>query len=281
VKFDYHTHHERCGHAFGSIEDYIREAIRHDLQIIGISDHSPFFADEHDHPNPHIAMARSEFANYCAEVLRLKEKYAGRIEVLLGVESDFYPEHVELYRSIYAPLPFDYIIGSVHSIRGVGVFNKHRWIDQTETEKVAIKDEYLDYIRQSAKAGLFQIIGHMDAMKSYYPAYRDLPSKQLDDTLQTIAAHGLAIEINTSFKEKKTRWPLELREAFQDDTAWYPADDVLERACHYGVRVTFGSDSHHPQRIADDFDRVQAKLKEVGFREWTIFRARHPVHVPL
>ncbi len=95
MKFDVHTHHQRCGHAEGTIEDYIVEAIANDLEVIGISDHSPYFADEQDHPEPKISMAKSEFPHYVQEVLALKEKYKHKIKVLLGVESDFFPEHIQ------------------------------------------------------------------------------------------------------------------------------------------------------------------------------------------
>ena len=114
MKFDYHTHHERCGHAEATIEDYIQAAIKNDLQMIGISDHSHFFASEEDRAMPRIAMAKSEFASYVEEVMTLKEKYRGKIDVLLGVESDFFREHHQLYKSVYDQYPFDYIIGSVH-----------------------------------------------------------------------------------------------------------------------------------------------------------------------
>ena len=48
IKFDLHTHHERCGHAIGTIEDYVKQAIQYGLQYIGISDHSPYFHSEED-----------------------------------------------------------------------------------------------------------------------------------------------------------------------------------------------------------------------------------------
>lgn len=97
MKFDLHTHHERCGHAEGGIEDYIKEAIVNDLDVIGISDHSPYFAEAKDHPEPKIAMPRSEFSAYVQEVLALKEKYKDKIKILLGVESDYFPEHINIY----------------------------------------------------------------------------------------------------------------------------------------------------------------------------------------
>ena len=50
MKFDLHTHHFRCGHADDTIEAYIQAGIKAGLGVIGISDHSPYFAKEHDQP---------------------------------------------------------------------------------------------------------------------------------------------------------------------------------------------------------------------------------------
>ncbi len=143
IKFDFHTHHDRCGHARGKIRDYIEAAIANGLNMIGISDHSPYFASEEDQAHPGIAMAKSSFATYVEEVLALKEEYKTKIDVLLGVESDFFPEHIPLYRKQYAQYPFDYIIGSVHHVNGINIFNRDRWDGLTKEEIKQTKDRYL------------------------------------------------------------------------------------------------------------------------------------------
>lgn len=268
MKFDLHTHHERCGHAEGPIERYIEAAIAKGLGVIGISDHSPYFADERDHPEPGIAMAKSEFPNYVEEVLRLKERYADRIEVLLGVESDFYLEHAEVYRNVYKQYPFDYIIGSIHQVDGRSIFNRRRWDGLTEAQKVTVKERYYEQIAHSVRSRMFDILGHIDAMKGYYPAFSEIRTQAVDDTLKLIGEYDVAIEINTSGKTK-------------DVGGWYPADEMLERAHHYGVMVTFGSDAHVPDRVADDWELVRAKLKEIGFKQWCYFRRRQRVLVDL
>lgn len=266
--FDLHTHHDRCGHAEGTIRDYIEAAVSHGLQIIGISDHSPYFGEEEDRPWPGITMAKSEFARYIAEVLELKEEFKDRIEVLLGVESDFFPEHADIYRSVYAQYSFDYIIGSVHKSDGVSIFNKKRWKGLKESELVRQKELYYDLIRQSAQSGMFQILGHIDAMKGYYPPFSDIPTDAVEQTLKTIGECGLAIEINTSGKMK-------------DCGGWYPSDAMLERALFYGVSATFGSDSHVPHRVGDEFEQVKRRLKEIGFKEWVFFRQQKRIAVEL
>ena len=56
---------------------------------------------------------------------------------------------------------------------------------------------------------------------------------------------------------------------------WFPADDILERAYHYGVDVTFGSDAHGPERVGYEFEKVQTKLKEIGYDKWCYFKQQH------
>jgi histidinol-phosphatase (PHP family) len=268
MKFDFHTHHDRCGHAVGHIRDYIESAMDKGLSMIGISDHSPYFGNPIDHPQPGIAMAKSEFPAYIKEVLSLKEEYKNRIEVLLGVESDFFPKHGEVYRKVYEQYPFDYIIGSVHAVGGVSIFNRNRWRNLSLQAKIATKDEYYEQIILSAQSGMFDILGHIDAMRGYYPEFSDIPSKLVDQALQVIAQCDVAIEINTSGSTK-------------DCGGWYPADDLLIRAHHYGVKVTFGSDAHIRTRVADEWELVQKRLIEIGFKEWAIFRQRERIMVPL
>lgn len=257
--FDLHTHHYRCGHAQGNIRDYIETGIQKGMDMIGISDHSPYFASEKGQLHPGITMEKSAFPEYVKEVLQLKEEYKGRIDVLLGVESDFFPEHIDLYRKYYESYPFDYIIGSVHFVGGESIFERGRWDMLTNEEKVQTKEEYYRLIQQSASCGLFQVLGHIDAMKGFYPEFSDIQTDEVDQTLKIIGEYDVAIEINTSGKTKYCG-------------GWYPSDEILARALYHGVKVTFGSDAHDPERVGDDFDLVKERLKEIGFKEWAYFK---------
>ncbi|MFC5701888.1 histidinol-phosphatase HisJ family protein [Cohnella faecalis] len=263
MKFDYHTHHERCGHASGSVRDYIEAALNNGLHIIGISDHTPAFALEEDRPWPGGAMAKSEFPIYVNEVLQLKQDYAGRIEVLLGIEADFLPDSLDVYRSVIHSYPFDYVIGSVHDFAGIGLYNADHWTNLTSQGKLELKNLYYQYIAQSAKCGLYDILGHVDALNRYFPEYSDLRTEAADVTLKTIAASDVVIEINSS------------------DNNWVPNEAFLERALYHGVKVTFGSDAHEPEQTGHDFEKVQSSLRDIGYREWATFRGRKRTMVEL
>lgn len=265
--FDLHTHHDRCNHAEGKISDYIEAAIAKEIDVIGISDHSPFFYSEQDALFPNIAMKKSEFKDYINEVLSLKEKYKDKIEVLLGIESDYFPEHVDLYKNIYKKYPFDYIIGSVHFVDDISVFDRNHWNHLTREERIKRKQKYYTLIEQSAKSGLFQILGHIDVMKTLHGDFLSLPNNMIDNTLKIISNYDLTIEINTSGDFK--------------GCGWYPATDILERAQYYDIDITFGSDAHVTDRVGDQFHVVQNVLKDVGYKEWCFFRKKQKVYVSL
>ena len=142
------------------------------------------FSNREDHPYPHLAMATSQFPEYIAEVLQLKQEYSGKIEVLLGIEADFFPEDVKKYRRQFDRYPFDYIIGSVHHVDGVSIFNKTRWDGLSSEEKVRTKELYYSLIEQSARSGLFQILGHIDAMKGYYPEFSAIQTAAVETDLK-------------------------------------------------------------------------------------------------
>jgi histidinol-phosphatase (PHP family) len=111
------------------------------------------------------------------------------------------------------------------------------------------------------------VLGHIDAMKVFFPGFSDIRTPAIDEAFQAIAESGAAIEINTSGRAVCG--------------SWYPSDDILERALHYGVAVTFGSDAHTPVRVADQCEQVRSRLKEIGFTEWAFYRRRQKQVVAL
>lgn len=80
MHIDYHTHHERCGHAVGKLEEYVQRGIALGLEQLGLSDHLPLIHVDPDHYYPEMAMPLAELPRYVEECLTLKERYRGTIE---------------------------------------------------------------------------------------------------------------------------------------------------------------------------------------------------------
>ena len=78
MKTNYHTHHYLCKHATGSVEDYVKEAIKEGFCEIGISDHGPINAEAF----PRMSM--DEFNNiYLAELEEAIIKYQDKIKIII------------------------------------------------------------------------------------------------------------------------------------------------------------------------------------------------------
>lgn len=266
---DLHTHHERCGHAIGSLRDYVMEALSKGVELLGLSDHSPMFAAEEDHALAPVAMPKSEFPSYVAEALALKKEFKGHIEILVSTEADYLSGQMTPYRTALSGYPLDYVIGSVHRFEGMDVFNPARWEDVDEEELAGIKSRYFRQVQECASSKLFDVIGHVDALKGSFPALRDVRAPAAaDQMLIAIRDSGAVMEINTSGDTKKCG-------------GWYPDFDLLERAHHFGVPVTFASDAHEPRRIAHQYHDVVGVLHEIGITRWTVFRQREAIEYEL
>ena len=101
VKKDLHIHTVFCD-GNNTPEEMVRSAIDMGLECIGFSAHSYTYFDTS------YAMTEDDTPKYIAEIKRLKGLFSGQIEILCGIEQDYYAD---------SPLyDYDYIIGSVHYV---------------------------------------------------------------------------------------------------------------------------------------------------------------------
>lgn len=262
---DLHTHHYRCGHATGALEDYAREALARELHIIGLSDHAPLFADPEDAPAPGMHMARSAFAEYVEEGLELKRRYQDSLEVLVGVEADYLADAVPAYREALAQAELDYVLGSVHYFDGAHVYDKQRW--QPDQEVVQVYRRYFAFVREAAKSGLFDIMAHIDAVKAFSPPLEGDVEDAIDETVEVLRECGVAVEINTS-GVRKCGEP-------------FPSPAFIEKLHQAGVPLTFGSDAHRPHEVAYAQREMMQLLEQIGVRELAVYRNRERMMIPL
>ncbi|TMW72740.1 histidinol-phosphatase HisJ family protein [Alteribacter natronophilus] len=256
---DYHTHHERCGHASGTLTDIVEKAIKKGLDQIGLSDHSPLFMEPEDHANPGMTMAKSEFPSYVEEMVSIREKYKDRIDIRLGVESDYVEGWEEHYSAIYERYPLDYIIGSVHYFDGFHVYDPRRW----DRSGIDVNEEYKKYftlVQKAARSGMFDILGHIDAIKglNYKPDQNQ--TMLMKETADCIAGNDVVVELNTSGLRK-------CREIF-------PSTEMLSLLHSRGVQFTFGSDAHSPEELGYGWEETVKVLKSIGVKEVATFKQR-------
>ncbi len=188
-----------------------------------------------------------------------KQNENNAVLVKLGAEIDYIPEMEREISELIESIPFDFTIGSVHFINDWNFDTDIRPYDQINIDK--FYTDYFKLVQQSAKSGLFDVIGHCDLAKkfSYYPSFR--LERLYEETAKVFRKSGVVVELNTSGRIK----PCE---------EFYPSAVFLEKLAKYKVPITLGSDAHVEQNIGQFFDEAISELKALGYKEIIKFSAR-------
>jgi histidinol-phosphatase (PHP family) len=267
VWFSYHGGHsgEFCGHAKGQLESVVQAALDRGFSTYGLSEHAPRFLQQHLYPEEqHLAPPdlMATFRRYVASALELRERVAERLELLIGFETEALPiaDWPEKMRELRASAPFDYIVGSVHSIGDT-------WIDLNAetTERAAqacggwqaLRCAYFDRLAELVQTLEPEVVGHVDLIRRFeLPEFRfnRLELQHAERVLEAARAAGAALEVNAA----------PFRRGFGPV---YPGPQVLARACEMGVAVTLGDDSHGPEGVGVGLEACVAAIAAAGYRD--------------
>ncbi|WP_128099835.1 histidinol-phosphatase HisJ [Paenibacillus sp. DCT19] len=272
MRIDYHTHHERCGHAVGKLEEYVKRGVEIGLSQIGLSDHMPLLHVDPANYYPEMAMPMDELPRYVEECFSLKEKYRGQIDVRVGLEGDYIEGWENEIRAIIERYPWDYVIGSVHFLGEWDITDfrqTHHWEGRNVLE---VYRQYYDAVSKAAATGMYDIMGHSDVIKrfGFSPAPEETDERiTLENAaLQAIAKSGCAMELNASGLSKPC-------------AEMFPGRRMLTEAIELGIPLTLGSDAHDPLKLGDYLPEAEALLRELGCTEVAVFESRRRSFVPL
>ena len=194
---------------------------------------------------------------YFRDLQALKQKYAGQIEVQIGVELGLKPDLNEKIRALLAAYPFDYVIGSIHLMDEKDPYERHLFDMSDE----AFYRMYFETALTCLKAcSGFQTFGHLDYVVRYgYEKDRTYSvaanADVIDAILLELIRRGIALEINTAGLRKGLAYP-------------HPYPDVMRRFRELGgTRLALGSDAHQAEDIGAGFETALSYLRSFGFGE--------------
>ena len=259
--YNYHAH-TPYGDGHSPAADYGTAAVVRKMQCIGISEHAPLGADVD------WTMDAGKVPAYRAELEALREQHRGELEVLLGLECDWWAERPEWYGRM-SEYHWDFLIGSVHMITRDSV----TWAIDSSPEHFSdgVRQAFRGDIRaacdaffsaewDAAASGRFDILGHFDLVKKFNKGgrYFDLDApwykEMAASVVEAAAQSGTIVEINTAGLDKPVG-------------EYYPAPWLVARCVERGVRLTLSADAHSSQEIRRHFDRVCQELPSLGVRE--------------
>ncbi|WP_282125724.1 histidinol-phosphatase [Marinifilum flexuosum] len=266
--FSYHTHSSYCD-GKGDPEEYIKEGINLGMRAIGFSSHAPL------NESVHWAMKSSNVQSYLNEISRLKEEYKSDIEVYLSLELDYIPGTTKPFKIWKNIADLDYTIGSVHLVKGDS--NDEFWfLDGPDTNySEGIQKLFHGDVEKAVSAYFHQVIemietqkpdvlGHIDKVKMnnkgrFFEETESWYLNLLNKTLDTLEKSNCIVEVNTRGIYKKKSDKL------------FPDDYFLIECCKRNIPVTIGTDAHQPSELLSHFDETGKKLKQIGFKQVSVF----------
>ena len=248
----YHVHTTFCD-GKNAAEEMILAAINAGCAEIGFSGHSYL-------PGESWTMSEQGTLDYFEALTALKEKYKDKIKVYIGIEQDYY--------SAAPTLPFDYVIGSVHSVKAG---NKYYYVDESAeaTERAiseafggdpyAYCEAYYNNVKEIFEKTQCDIIGHFDLVTKFIeisPIFSETHPRYIaarDEALGALIDAPAFFEINTGAISRGYR------------TIPYPASDVIAKIASAGKPFVINSDSHSAETIDFMLDAVAAELDKKGY----------------
>ncbi len=255
MNFDYHMH-TRLSDGANSHEEMVLSAIEKGFGEIGFSDH---FCIRH---KVKWAVHIDGIASLEDKIKEMRDKFGDQINILFGLEVDYFPEMEEELGKVLQQHDFDYLIGSIHFLND--------WNYDTDKSRNSeftpdyLYEWYFGELQKAVKSGLFDYMAHPDLIKKHC-IWTDSPKTELfRETAKVFASAGVAFEVNTSGKDRPCG-------------EFFPGKELLSELFKAGVPVTLGSDSHKADQIGRYFDEAKKLLQETGYQSLVRFNKRKQI----
>lgn len=258
--YETHSHTPLCKHARGMPSDLAAVAEAKGLKGLILTCHCPL----PDGMSAGVRMAPDQWKDYQNLVQAAREAYEGRVDVRLGVESDWLPGLEGWLETLHAGAPLHYVLGSVHP-----QIQEYKDLYFTG-DWPAYHTQYFLSLVEAAETGLFDCLSHPDLVKNYGTETWDLEAQMphILKCLDRIAATGIAMELNTSGRNKTL-------------PQMNPAPEILRAMRERNIPVVVGSDAHEPARVGDCFLEAYDLLMGCGYEQVRYFIDRKPVDLNL
>jgi histidinol-phosphatase (PHP family) len=265
---DYHTHSYRCGHATGTMREYVEIAISRGIGDIGLTDHLYLYWLPDNERDSRWAMQESEYDAHYREMLEIREEYRGRINVRVAVEADYIAGHEATLREVLSRYEFDFVLGSVHFMDGWlidDIDQSHRYREERVAE---IYRRYFRNLQGAIATGAFDVLAHFDLPKKFGFLPEDDLTGIVGETLDHVRDAGLCVEISSAGLRKPVG-------------EIYPSATIVREMKRREIPIVLSSDAHAPDEIGMDFDRSLAHARTAGYETVWIFESRGRSEQPI
>jgi histidinol-phosphatase (PHP family) len=264
---DYHVHlrlddsEETFERAFtpARVERYRERATELGIAELGVAEHIYRFSaalDIWEHPFWR-RYARDDVDAYCGFVRE-------ETDLKLGIEMDFVPGREDRIANQLDGRDWDYVVGSIHFLRDLSLDTEDFSIWGAGEPADKVWRRYFETLAESARSGLYDIIGHPDLVKVWGRA-APIPDGDLrryyEPAVEAFAETGVAVELSTA------GWRKPVGEQ-------YPSRPYLEMLVDAGCPIALSSDAHTVEQLGFEYERALELLEAVGVSEIAVFERR-------
>lgn len=255
-----------CNHAEDLLEDIILRYIELGFTKVGITEHVPPVSDDFLYPdevklNLTADNIYKRFKDYFTEIFFLKEKYASKIKIFAGMETETYSGYANHIRKLILTFHPDYIVGSVHHVDDICFDYSKEEYDKASLNcgsHDALYEKYFDQQYEMIKTLKPFIVGHFDLIRIHDKDYKQRllqPKiiKKIIRNLELIKSLNLVMDFN-------------LRPLARGEKEPYITTSILKMVKEMGIPVVPGDDSHGVDQAGGHVDTAIAILKKYGFQ---------------
>jgi len=254
---------EFCSHAHDTLEEMVLAYIEQGFDLVGLTEHMPPVSDQFIYPEERAAgldvpALRRRFARYMGVARELQKKYASRITIRVGFETEAYRGALDYVRRLVDEYQPDYIVGSVHHLDDIPFdfsLEYYQRAIRAAGSIAALYCRYFDLQLEMLNALQPEVVGHLDLIRIYDPEYRErLEGPEIRDrisrNLERIKELDLTLDYNCR--------PIER------DGEPYPAGPILLQALKLGITIAPGDDSHSIADVGRGIEEGMMLLRELG-----------------
>lgn len=261
IRCDFHTH--TCfsfdAPAEATPDALCRRALEAGLSDIAITDHCDIngvvegIYEPFDQDGAWEAMAA------------VKEKYKGRLNVVMGMELGNAPQYPEAAAAAISRHPYEFVIGSLHCLKDVPDFYFLNYDEMTDAHIDRLFTRALNETVAVCETSGITTLGHLTYMHRYVTAAgKRLDFKPHYDQIAAIydilIARDVALELNVS-----TLW--------KGLGIGMPTLELLKLYADRGGKlVTIGSDAHEPANVGKAITKGYALLNAAGLHQIMVIR---------
>ncbi|PID40757.1 MAG: hypothetical protein CR984_01585 [Proteobacteria bacterium] len=255
-----------CSHARDTLEAIIQAYCRQGYAWVGITEHMPPASKEFVYPEEKrdgwdVVSLMDRFADYMATCRELQKRYADRIRILAGFETEYTRGSLDLAKKLMDRFVPDYIVGSVHHVQDIP-FDYDRASYLRATERCGgLNELYISYFDQQYEMIQTlhpQVVGHMDIIRMHDPAY---PARLLEPAIWRRIVRNLE-----AIKSLDLILDFNLRPLSKGEKDPYLSGPILDKAVKLNIDIVPGDDSHGVRDIGSHMSAAIEKLCAAGVR---------------